>query len=442
MWFNKPEVQEKKNDFYFTEEWMDSWRNAIRSSELYKKRAKNWNAPVLLRFDPVPEVLKKKDALGFFLNLQYGDCREMRYATEDDTNLSDIVLTADPSTWIKLIEEKRDPTLMIMKGKLKLEKGSLVTLSGHAKAAKALLETAPASRNASAGESSSVEQKTTASSEKPTHFKTTRSGLDLDCYPMQLFQKAKKFGIWDPAEISFETDAMHWSQFTTDEKEILLHLTSLFMSGEEAVTRDLLPLIQTVSEEGRLEEEIYLTSFLWEEAKHTEFFSRFVDRVIDDTPDFERFHKIFYQQLFYDQLSTDLNHLKEDSSPLSQLKASGTYNVVIEGTLAETGYEAYYKMLNENNLMPGLQEGITRLKQDESRHIAFGIYFINRLLEQNPDLSGPFEEHLEELLNMATNVIHEIFEPYDELPFGLEKEWFLDYAIKQFQHRMHKLGLT
>jgi ribonucleoside-diphosphate reductase beta chain len=33
-----------------------------------------------------------------------------------------------------------------------------------------------------------------------------------------------------------------------------------------------------IAQEGRLEEEMFLTSFLWEEAKHVEFFSRFFAR--------------------------------------------------------------------------------------------------------------------------------------------------------------------
>ena len=51
----------------------------------------------------------------------------------------------------------------------------------------------------------------------------------------------------------------------------MLHLTSLFQAGEEAVTLDLLPLIRAIAQEGRIEEEMYLTTFLWEEAKHVDF---------------------------------------------------------------------------------------------------------------------------------------------------------------------------
>lgn len=441
MWFKKKSAEHQHKD-YFTQNWINEWKDQINTSTNYQRDGSDWNAPLILKILPKPDSIEDKNAIGFFLNLQYGECLELRYATQQDTDKSDIVLTADEKTWLKMIQEKQDPTMMIMKGHLKLEKGSLVTLSTHRKAAKSLLKTAPvysdskttSNINRTLNEPSSVRT-------KHTGFVTTKKGLDFDSFPMRLFQKAKIFGIWNPSDIDFTKDREQWISLNREEKTILIHLSALFMAGEEAVTLDLLPLIQTISKEGRIEEEIFLTSFLWEEAKHTEFFSRFVADVMTDRPDFESFHGPFYKILFYQKLPSFLNALYTDTSPLAQLKASGTYNMIVEGTLAETGYEAYDTMLKENDLLPGLQKGITLLKQDESRHIAYGLYLINRLLEDNPDLKQPFEEHLEELLNDATNIIHEIFEPYDVVPFGLEKEWFLDYSIRQFQHRINKLGL-
>ena len=105
-------------------------------------------------------------------------------------------------------------------------------------------------------------------------FATTQRGLRRETPAMRLFEKAKRFGVWNPAEIDLQRDAADWQTLTGDEQGILLHLTSLFQAGEEAVTLDLLPLIATIAREGRLEEELYLATFLWEEAKHVDFFDR------------------------------------------------------------------------------------------------------------------------------------------------------------------------
>ena len=110
-------------------------------------------------------------------------------------------------------------------------------------------------------------------------FTTTSSrGLRQDILPMRLYHKAKKLGVWDPQSIDFSQDILDWQRLKDTEKETLLQLTTLFQAGEECVTLDLLPLVMVIAQEGRLEEEMYLTTFLWEEAKHTEFFRRFLER--------------------------------------------------------------------------------------------------------------------------------------------------------------------
>ncbi len=448
MWFKKreskkgPEKSSKALSEYFNSDWLDQWKENLSTSEKYKKAGKNWNNRIVLKFDPIPDLFEEKSSIGFFLDLQYGECKDLRYAVPSDEETTDIILKSDEMSWIKLLEEKKDPTMMIMKGKLKLEKGSLVTLSTQRSAAKALLETAPVFvESLQKQEFVETIEKRKEKDSSHQEFTTIKRGLNFESTPMKLFQKAKVYGVWNPADIDFTADKEQWENLSEEEQEIIIHLSGLFLAGEEAVTLDLLPLIQVIAKEGRLEEEIFLTSFLWEEAKHTEFFSMFIIDVIGTHPDFHKYHKTHYRTLFYDKLPADLNRLQYDDSPLSQLKASATYNMIVEGTLAETGYAAYYKMLSENNLLPGLQKGITLLKQDESRHIAFGLYLINRLIRDHPKLKSDLENHLEELLNNATNIIHEIFEPYDVVPFGLEKEWFLEYALKQFQHRMEKLGI-
>ncbi|MFN8376656.1 MAG: R2-like ligand-binding oxidase [Anaerolineae bacterium] len=180
---------------------------------------------------------------------------------------------------------------------------------------------------------------------------------------------------------------------------MILHLTSLFQAGEEAVTLDLLPLIMTIAKEGRIEEEIFLTSFLWEEAKHTDFFRRFVDEVAQEAGDLSRFHSDTYRALFYEALPAALSRLSEDSSPAAQIQASVTYNMIVEGVLAETGYHAYFTMLKNNGLMPGTCEGIRLLKQDRSRHIAYGVFLISQLVAEDSGLPEHRREHDEHAAN-------------------------------------------
>ncbi|MEP6895971.1 MAG: ribonucleotide-diphosphate reductase subunit beta, partial [Chloroflexota bacterium] len=80
-----------------------------------------------------------------------------------------------------------------------------------------------------------------------TSFATTTRGLDRNLPPMRLFEKAKRLGIWNPSEIDFSKDKTDWAALKADEKDLILRLLAMFVAGEEAVTLDLLPLIQIIA---------------------------------------------------------------------------------------------------------------------------------------------------------------------------------------------------
>lgn len=267
-------------------------------------------------------------------------------------------------------------------------------------------------------------------------FATTTTGLRRDTLPMRLFEKAKRLGIWNPSDIDFHQDRQDWQRLVPLERDVLLRLTALFQAGEEAVTLDILPLILVIAQEGRLEEELFLTTFLYEEAKHTDFFRRFLDEVAGVTVDLSAYHTPSYRTLFYETLPAAMHGLLHDVSPAAQLRAAVTYNLIVEGVLAETGYHAYLTCLERNGLMPGQCGGVRLLKQDESRHIAYGLYLIARLLKADPTLWAIAEATMNELLPLALGVIGEIFMAYTTMPFGLNQADFIDYAVTQFQKRL------
>ena len=282
-----------------------------------------------------------------------------------------------------------------------------------------------------------------------TSFATTTRGLDRNLPPMRLYEKAKRLGIWNPSDIDFLKDQADWSTLKDDEKDLILRLLAMFAAGEEAVTLDLLPLMRVMALEGRIEEEMFLTTFLFEEAKHTDFFRRFMDEVVllpspkGEGPgmrsDLTNYHSDNYRRLFYDELPAALSKLDADSSPSAQVCASVTYNMVVEGVLAETGYHAFFTMLERNDMMPGLRKGISLLKQDESRHIAYGVYLLSRLVAEHPEEWDVLEMQMNTLLPFAIGVIGDAFAAYDVVPFGLVEDDFVGYAMGQFTKRFERL---
>ena len=270
---------------------------------------------------------------------------------------------------------------------------------------------------------------------------TSERGLQWDSVPMRLWQKAKRLGTWDPQGIDLARDAEDWARFTPTEREFILRTVALFQAGEEAVTVDLLPLIETIAAEGRIEEELYLTSFLWEEAKHVEFFRRWLDDVAGARGDLGGYVTPSYQLLFADELPRAMQALRTDRSAAAQIRASTTYNMIIEGVLAETGYHAFRQSLQASGLLPGILEGVTLIARDESRHIRYGVYLLNRLIATTPGGWDIMNGRMNELLGPAMSVVSEFWEHFDpdDAPFGQEMQTFLEVASALFDRRMKVL---
>jgi ribonucleoside-diphosphate reductase beta chain len=137
-----------------------------------------------------------------------------------------------------------------------------------------------------------------------------------------------------------------------------------------------------------------------------------------------------------------LQALRTDRSPVAQARASATYNMIVEGVLAETGYHAFHRILTERGIMPGMQQVAAYLKQDESRHLAYGVFLLSRLVIEHGDVAwDAIAERMNTLLTPAIAVIGEAFAAYpaDAMPFGLEPTVFVDYATQQFRRRMDRV---
>jgi ribonucleoside-diphosphate reductase beta chain len=274
-----------------------------------------------------------------------------------------------------------------------------------------------------------------------TELRTTSAeGLRHDSLPMRLYQKAKRLGTWNPQDIDLRRDRVDWLQLNDDQRKAILQITSLFQAGEESVTLDLLPLIMVVAEEGRLEEELFLTTFLWEEGKHVELFRRFLDEVCDARGDLHGFHTPSYRTIFYEELPAAMQRLRHDSSTEAQVRAAVTYNMIVEGVLAETGYHSYFLALERNGLMPGLRQGIGLVKRDESRHIAYGVHLLSRLISSDQALWDVAEAQMGKLLVPAMAFIEESFADYGPVsPLGVPLDELTTFAQSQFSKRLDRI---
>jgi ribonucleoside-diphosphate reductase beta chain len=106
----------------------------------------------------------------------------------------------------------------------------------------------------------------------------TAGGLNWDSLPLKLFAGGNaKF--WNPADIDFSRDRADWERLTDDERHYATRLCAEFVAGEESVTQDIQPFMSAMRAEGRLGDEMYLTQFAFEEAKHVQVFRMWLDAV-------------------------------------------------------------------------------------------------------------------------------------------------------------------
>jgi putative sterol carrier protein len=125
----------------FTLEWAEAWRDQILANSAYQAAARTWCWPLVLvmRADP---GLGLPDERSIYLDLYQGDCREARVATAADLEQTPYLLSADPRTWRQVLERQLEPIPGLMRGKLKLVRGSLASLLPYVMAAKELVESA------------------------------------------------------------------------------------------------------------------------------------------------------------------------------------------------------------------------------------------------------------------------------------------------------------
>ena len=269
------------------------------------------------------------------------------------------------------------------------------------------------------------------------YVSTSQKGINRDSLPFKLYEKAKKFGTWDPNNIDFSKDKADWESLNPDQQDTLLQLISFFYGAEEAVTHDILPLIYAISKTGQYEEEMYLTTFLFEEAKHADFFSLLLQN-IGIKRDLNSFLSPVYRKVFDEILPETMGCLLHDQSPEAIADASVVYNMFAEGVLAETGYWDFYESLAKIKKMPGLLEGITHIKRDESRHIGFGTFLLQRLISENPHLLDHILNKLQGLMPIAIE-LSETMRFEEVSPFGVKKSDSQAFMAKQLNARIEVL---
>jgi ribonucleoside-diphosphate reductase beta chain len=245
----------------------------------------------------------------------------------------------------------------------------------------------------------------------------------------RLYEKAKQLGTWNPADIDLREDARHWRDLSEEAREFVGGVVTLFCRGEEAVTRDLLPFAAMVARQGRLDDELFVTAWLWEEGKHADFFDRYLHEVVGAI----RPGGSQGARLFDVELSGVMNALLTDPSPAATARALSTYCLLVEGVLADTGQGALEEALEARGLLPGLRKGLVLINRDESRHVAYGFHFLRRLIGTDPSLTDVVAGRVRELTPLLTALTDSVIVRLGSRPFEIS------YTTREPEERVRGL---
>jgi ribonucleoside-diphosphate reductase beta chain len=207
---------------------------------------------------------------------------------------------------------------------------------------------------------------------------------------------------WNAMAIDLAPDARAWPELEAERRERLTALLAGFRVAEDAVAEELVPFADAARKAQLASHETLVAWVFYlqrrDEQRHTQFFDRVAAEVLGlagDTPA-ERLEAAREHappallELFEEQLPQMAEELAAGNTGLAD--GIGLYHMLLEGVVFEAGQHALLDDL-EDDILPGVREGVQRVERDERWHIGFGLRCLIETL--------PSKELLEDLLARA-----------------------------------------
>jgi ribonucleoside-diphosphate reductase beta chain len=243
---------------------------------------------------------------------------------------------------------------------------------------------------------------------------------------------------WDPATIDLATDVDRVAELDDAAFDSLRRTLALFGAGEEAVTEDLSPLAVVLDD---VNDQLFVTTQLYEEAKHAEFFHGYWTRVIHEAeakrgversdPRDPAWFNDAYDELF-ERNEQAMTRLLTEDTPENRARAYCHYHLTVEGILAQTGYYAVQTAFSGDTPglpeLPGLFAGFSKIRSDEGRHVGFGMRKLKELVAADAvepamlhDLTGELAMLVQDAVSTASQADAAVVGPDDLAVYAAEK---------------------
>jgi ribonucleoside-diphosphate reductase beta chain len=294
-------------------------------------------------------------------------------------------------------------------------------------------------------------QTTSATRGTPSMYidSTRHLQLDVDARSNRYFRNAVE-RHWDPYEIDLEQDEENLLEEGGTEEEFdgMRAGIAKFGAGEQAVTEDLAPLAIVLDD---IDDQMFITTQLYEEAKHTEFFDRYWREVIHhvedergwerSSPTDDRWFNEPYWELF-ERNEEAMTRLLTDDTPENRATAYCYYHLTIEGILAQTGYYGMQSSYSGERFpevphLPGLVEGFSLIRSDEGRHVGFGMARLKALVESGAVSVDRLRELVAEPIALTQRIVDAAVEAGEP---GVGPAELAEYAAERHTQRMTQIA--
>jgi ribonucleoside-diphosphate reductase beta chain len=271
----------------------------------------------------------------------------------------------------------------------------------------------------------------------------------------QLLSYGQLYALWEKQnwkahELDFTVDQEQWLTTPAESQAHTAWSLGSFYIGEERVTADLAPFLLAAPSG---EVEMFLATQLVDEARHTAFFDRFGGEVMALSAgdlrgrmrELEQTMIPAWHETFDGGLRETANRIKAEPDNLDLfVEGICTYHLIIEGVLAMTGQRLILKYMEDHSLYPGFQQGFSLVERDEHRHIAFGVRFLQDVMEEDAGRFRPIiEQRVRELVPKAVRVF---VPPYADsaesfVSYGYDSTQIYGYAYRALKRRLAVIGL-
>jgi ribonucleoside-diphosphate reductase beta chain len=254
---------------------------------------------------------------------------------------------------------------------------------------------------------------------------------------------------WSVGELDFTLDRADWLKATDLERKATLWSHRLFFNGEERVTATLAPFVWAAPTP---EIEIFLSTQMVDEARHTVFFDRWWREVVGtDAKNLEELLKEIrpdtnegYNTLFYDRLPSTAQRMASNPKDFDAFVEGVTiYHIIVEATIALTGQRFELESMREVGTTDrGFYRGFTAIARDESRHVSFGIKVLQEAVRENPERFAPLiQKTLVECLPLVAGTL-EPPDPTYITEFGHTESEILQFALDSLNKRLRAIGIN